>query len=310
MRIGYSVRNNHLRNLDRSYRIVKSRKEYESLSLEQIGEIFSHNLRVLRSILEFNIAHDLPVYELFSEMLPFPSESKSIVENFPQNECIFELIQEIRNFICENNVRVVIAPTLWNSILSSKATSYENALRSIQSAANLLDLLGLPASYEAPIIISLNTNTKDIESKCQKFAEIVATLPSNIKDRLVLRNDQKITRWTVHDLADHLQAYIHIPIIMDTLFHLENPDGSTIEEALEAACGTWAGYVPVYFYSERKLENEWINENLKNKITSNSRSFLVYNEPPLYLEQVDCIIKARGHEKAAIHARNKHWRWT
>jgi hypothetical protein len=96
---------------------------------------------------------------------------------------------------------------------------------------------------------------------------------------------------------------------MDTLYHLENPDGSTTEEALEAACGTWGNYVPVFYYSERKIGVEWINENLKNKIKNNTRSFLVYNEPPLYLEQVDCIIKARGHEKAAIHVRNKHWRW-
>lgn len=310
MRIGYSVRNNQLKNNIRSYRQIKSRSEYEQTTNEELSAVFLHNLRVFRKILEFNKEFDLPVYEVSSELIPFPSDPKSHVKNFKKNECILESVKEIRNFIVDNNVRIVVTPIIWNSIISPKQSSREKAAASLQAAADLLDLFALPQDYNAPIVITLNTNRKDIDEKSKKFADIVATLPSNVRDRLVIRNDQKSTRWRIHDLTDHLQNWIHIPVIMDTLFHLENPDGSTIEEALEAACGTWGNYVPVYYYSERKIGAEWINDKLKNKIKNNTRSFLVYSEPPLYLEAVDCIIKARGHEKAAIHARNKHWRWT
>lgn len=304
MRIGYPIRNFRYWRRDIKLQILKSRDEYDSASLEDIGSIALNNLGVLKQILEFNRDNDLPVYEVSYDLFPWVHMVSP--QEYPQFDSICLLCGEIQELIQANDMRLCITPTLWQTVTGKNEESLSKAKAILAGAAETLDLLGLPQSHHAPIIISLTTNRKVAREKYQRFADFHATLPPKIKSRLVVRNDQKFTRFKAYDLTEELQEFIQIPVVIDTLFHELNPDGSTIEEALEEAFKTWGEITPLYYYSEMKTKVEWTNP--KKDIKNSERSYLVYSEPPFSEKSVDCIIRAFGHEKAAIHMRNKHWR--
>jgi UV DNA damage repair endonuclease len=227
-------------------------------------------------------------------------------QGYPQYAKVLETCDEIANLIRENDMRICITPTLWQTLCGTNEESVSKGIEVLKGSAMILDLLGLPQSFQAPIIISLTTNRKGAKEKYRRFANIHAKLPPNVKSRLVVRNDQKFTRFMVSDLAEDLQETLEIPVVVDTLFHQLNSDTSTIEEALQSAFKTWGEITPLYYYSEMKNKVEWFDP--KKPVENFERSYLVYGEPPFAENFVDCIIRAFGHEKAAIHMRNKHWR--
>lgn len=304
MRIGYPIRNFRYWRRDIKLQILKSRTEFESATLEELGAIALHNLDVLKQILEFNRDNDLPVYEVSYDLFPWihmvsPAE-------YPQIDCVASKCTEIRRLIQANEMRVCVTPTLWQSVCGKQEESLTKAKKILEGAALMLDTLGMPKSYEAPIIISLTTNRKVAREKYQRFTDFHVALPHSVKSRLVVRNDQKFTRFKSFDLTEDLQEFLEIPVVIDTLFHELNPDGSSIEEALECAFKTWGTITPLFYYSEMKTKVEWTNP--KKDIKNSERSYLVYSEPPFSEKSVDCLIRAFGHEKAAIHMRNKYWR--
>jgi UV DNA damage repair endonuclease len=306
MRIGYSGR--HYRFWRRDIKLIQpaSRAEHDKLSKRELGDIALHNLDVLYQILLFNRDNDLPVYALSHNLVPWSHVTP--MDLYPQYDQIVGVCASIGEFIWESNQRITVHPNIFPSPATNKESS-EDAVRSqLQAQAHLLDLLGLSHSHYTPISISLNTNRKNTEEKFRNFSQWANRLPDNIRKRLVVCNDQKFTRMRVYELLE-LQNHIEIPILFNNLYHELNSDGQSVEEALEACIETWGDTRPLFYYSESKPSVEWINKSRKMKQDQSTKSYLVYNEPPLSDREIDCIINAEGCEKAPIHLRNKYWRW-
>ena len=306
MRLGYSGKHFRYWRKGICLQTVPSKDQFLNLSESQIASIAVHNLTVLQKILEFNVENDLLVYEIAPDVLPWYHTNTHI--EYAQIDCVASQLQDIGAYIEAHGIRVSMMPPLWNSILSTKESSMVGAITAIERTSQLFDMIGLPASSQAPIGISLHTNVKSLQEKYNSLRDRINTLTLNAKSRLAIRNDGKETRHSVYHLTEDLQNIVQIPVLVDTLLHSLHPAGLTSAEAIAAASKTWGAETPLVHYSEPKLKFEWVNKKNKHQPSNSTRSYLVYEKPNIFDGHIDLIIKAEGHEKAAIHMRNKHWR--
>ena len=75
-------------------------------------------------------------------------------------------------------------------------------------------------------------------------------LQENVRNRLVIENDDKLNCWSVKQLIEDFYPKTKIPITFDYLHHYCHPDGWTEESAILACVNSWQGYRPLFHYSE------------------------------------------------------------
>ena len=106
-----------------------------------------------------------------------------------------------------------------------------------------------------------------------RFCKNFEKLPSNVKSRLTIENDDKASMYSVQDLYDGIYKRIGIPIVFDYHHHRFCDGGLTEREAFELAYSTWPeDIIPAMHYSE-SMAIEQNNPRVKPQAHSN----LVYN---------------------------------
>ncbi len=157
------------------------------------------------------------------------------------------------NTIRQAGVRCSMHPDQFVVPASPNAKVRKNAVRDLEQHAMIMDLLGLPRSYEAPINIHMNCwNGGDLVDAAARFANELNCMSEGVRKRLVLENEDKGKSWSVAKLYNHMYEEFGIPITFDNLHNQCNP--STLldeQEAFEMALSTWPkGVVPLFHFSE------------------------------------------------------------
>jgi UV DNA damage endonuclease len=89
----------------------------------------------------------------------------------------------------------------------------------------------------------------------ERFLYNFNMLQENVRNRLVIENDDKLNCWSVKQLIEDFYPKTKIPITFDYLHHACHPDGWTEEFAILACVNTWQGYRPLFHYSESAQGN-------------------------------------------------------
>ena len=90
----------------------------------------------------------------------------------------------------------------------------------------MMDMFGLSQDYNSPINIHMNCfKGDDIKTIAKRFIDVYNTLPTNVKNRLVLENEDKPNSWNVQQLYDNIYQQVGIPITYDNL-HFKNNTGN------------------------------------------------------------------------------------
>lgn len=261
------------------------RKTYLDKGIQYASQLALQNVTALLKIVEWNVANNIKVFRVTSELFPWASEYK--LEAMPD----FAEIRSILEAVGRHPVRISSHPGPFNKLAGSGAT-LENTIKDLEIHSQVFDLMGLPATHWHKINIHVGGAYGNKGETLQRFAQNFKLLSANLRGRLSIENDDKPGLFTVADLYE-LHGLTGIPIVFDYFHHRLHPGLQTEEEAFLMAYKTW-DVKPVFHYSSSRREYE--DPTAKKE----AHSDWVHEPINTYGKDVDIVLETKMKELALL----------
>lgn len=266
------------------------RKTYLEKGIQYASQLALQNTIALKQILEWNVAQNISLFRVTSDLFPWASEYQ--LEAMPD-------YQEIRSILEEAGklpIRVSTHPGPFNKMAGSGAT-LKNTITDLEIHSQLFDLMGLTPSHWNKINIHVGGAYGDKTEALKRFADNMKLLSGNLQKRLTVENDDKGGLYTVADLKT-LHDLCGIPIVFDYFHHRLHPGTQTEEEAFLMAYQTW-DVKPIFHFSSSKREYE--DPTAKKE----AHADYIYEAIDTYGREVDIVLEAKMKEKALLRYREQ-----
>jgi UV DNA damage endonuclease len=216
-----------------------------SYSPERLLETTGNNLICLLNTLHFNVAHDLRLFRISSDLVPFASHEINEVD---WAAALAPRFAAVGNYARQHDLRLPMHPGQYTLLNSPDEKTYANSVRELSYHAQLLDAMGLDTTHKIQIHVGGVYGDKD--ASIARFIERYALLPEAITRRLAIENDDRL--YSVQDCL-RIHTETGIPIIFDNLHHALLNAGEPLREAFALAAATWgaADGVPLVDYSSQ-----------------------------------------------------------
>lgn len=240
MKIGYACINLSLScRSSRTFRL-------KSYSAEMMEKTVGNNLSCLREQLQYNLEHGIHYFRISSDLVPFASHP---VCDYPWQKTFGKEFKAIGAFIKKHAMRVTMHPDQFILINPVDEDIYERSVKELIYHTEVLDLMALDATHK--IQIHVGGVYGDKEASAARFVTRYRKLPSRVKKRLVVENDERS-----YSLADCLAVHAAdgLPVVFDTLHHSVNNRGEKMRKALTLVGATWEDKdgLPMVDYSSQK----------------------------------------------------------
>lgn len=196
-------------------------------------------------------------YRISSDLFPLATlpEANLSFDVLPDKDRIYAEFKRGAEIIKNNKLRCSTHPDQFVVPASATKSVVEKSIVELKNHATIMDLFGLPQSYEAPMNIHMNCYKGDTKEIASRFIDVYKDLPINVKSRLVLENEDKPNSWKVEELYELIYSNTGIPITYDNLHHRCNPSKYGAKEAMKLAMSTWGNYRPLFHFSDNDLNN-------------------------------------------------------
>lgn len=261
------------------------KKTFLEKGIQYASQLALQNVQALLRIMEWNVANDIKVFRVTSELFPWASEYS--IEDLPD----FAEIRSVLEAVGRHPVRISSHPGPFNKMAGSGAT-LQNTIKDLEIHSQVFDLMGLPATHWHKINIHVGGAYGDKVETLKRFAENFKLLSANLRGRLTVENDDKPGLYTVADLVP-LHEATGMPIVFDYFHHKLHPGTQTEEEAFKTAYATW-DVKPVFHYSSSRKNNE--DATCKKE----AHSDWVHEEINTYGCDVDIILETKMKELSLL----------
>lgn len=285
MKIGYPCIN---LSMDcRSSRTFRLKNYSESKLIDTV----SGNLECLQKILEYNREHGIYFFRITSDLIPFASHP---IMKFEWQDYFKVKFREIGAFIKEQAMRITMHPGQYTVLNSINQKVFQNSIKDLEYHVDVLDLLELDQT--AKVQIHIGGVYGDKKASLQRFIDRYENLPSNIKKRLMIENDDKS-----YNLNDCLKIHekTQIPIVFDVYHHECLNNGEAVNKAFELFTKTWSkkdGLPIVHYSSEHPIKGKPSHADHIN--LDHFRAFLKKTER----YDFDIMLEIKDKEKSALKA--------
>jgi UV DNA damage endonuclease len=209
------------------------------------------NVRDLVKIIRWNDKYGIKFMRLSSEMFPFASHKEYGYKLAPFAS---EALAEVGRVVAELGHRVSVHPGQFTQFGSPRKEVVENSTRDLEYHSEMLQLLKLPPQQDrdAVMILHMGGVFGDKAATLDRFRENYAMLSQDIKNRLVLENDD--VSWSVHDLLPICEE-LNIPLVLDYHHHNIIFDANEVREGTE-------DIIPLY----DRISATWSRKNITQKM--------------------------------------------
>lgn len=274
------------------------KKTFQQKGVQYCGELAHQNIKDILTILQWNIANDIYVYRMSSDVFPWMSEYE--IQDLPNFQEILPDMQAIGKFVLDNKIRLSMHPGQFDVLPSPNPSVVDKTIKDLNQHCEIMDLMGLPQTPAFPINIHVGGTYGDKESAAQRFCENFQRLNPNTKSRLVVENDDKATQYSVSDLYQLIYLKIGTPITFDFHHHRFNTGGLTEEAALRLAYTTWKDYIPLTHYSSSKKTFE------DSSVIARSHADYIYEKINSYGLPLDIEVEAKAKDLAVLKYREQY----
>ncbi|PLN86706.1 UV-endonuclease UVE-1 [Aspergillus taichungensis] len=255
------------------------------------------NARDLAKLLRWNDRYGIKFMRISSEMFPFASHKDYGYKLAP---FAFEALGEAGRVVAELNHRVTVHPGQFTQLGSPRKDVVENAIRDLEYHSEMLQLLRLPPQQnrDAVMILHMGGVFGDKEATLERFRQNYQTLPQDIKNRLVLENDD--VSWSVHDLLPICEE-LNIPFVLDYHHHNIIFDDSQLREGTLDIMGLY-DRIKATWTRKNITQKMHYSEPVASAITKSQRrkhSDRVSTLPPCD-PNMDLMIEAKNKEQAVF----------
>lgn len=237
-----------------------------------LEERIIHNVRLTQQILKHCAINDIFHYRLSSKLFPLITDTtlNLSIENFSNFNSIKTELKTIGQIAKKHGISLSIHPDQFNVLASKRSDVVQKTIRELNFHAKIMDMIGLPKDYSAPINIHPSvtihkstqeekTDDEGLREIVDKFYEGFKQCNEGVRNRLVVENEDKGC-WNCGNLFMYFHNYAgtrhdhFFPLTYDNLHDYCNPtifqeEKVTQEQNIQAFAGTWKKDIPVFHYS-------------------------------------------------------------
>lgn len=186
----------------------------KSLTEEKLLEIISYNLKSLNNIIDYNIKNDIKLFRISSDLIPFGS---SHLNQLSWWKMFSQEFVETGRKIMNNNIRVSMHPGQYTVLNSPNDDVVKRAIEDLNYHVKVLDNLRVGENHK--IILHIGGVYNDKEQAIKRFADNYERLNDQVKERLVIENDDK--SYNINEVLK-IGNELNIPVVFDNLHNKIN----------------------------------------------------------------------------------------
>lgn len=253
IRLGYVAIALNLDKVTSSSTLTYSRYEKinsDSERINKLKEITSSNISALEKILRYNIENDIHFYRITSNLIPLATHPDVMWDYRKYFDKDFKYIGKI---IKNSNMRVDAHPDQFNVINSDRESVVENTIKTLNMQVDLFEAMD---NEEGKLVIHIGGAKGGKEVAINRFIENLEKVPSRIKERLILENDDKI--FSAKEVL-YISKITKLPMVLDVHHHNCKNEGENISEFIGDVFDTWnqENIVPkIHFSTPREFIND------------------------------------------------------
>ena len=238
IRIGYVGVNTLLPSASRTFRIA-------NYSEQRMLETASNNIHALRDILGWNLEHEITLFRITSDLIPYGSH--------PINSGVWKTalrgeLSAVGRFAKAHGMRVSMHPGQYTVLNSPNESFYQNALRDLDYHNSVLTLMGVDRSHK--VIVHGGGAYGDKPESTRRLVERILSLPSEIRERLALENDERV--FNAEEVLSVCKQ-VRLPGVFDVFHHEVLPSfpGKQARETIAMFGETWRSERQKIHYSNQ-----------------------------------------------------------
>lgn len=227
---------------------------FTSCTLKSVNEnnllkIIENNLQSLENIVDYNIANNIKLFRITSDLIPFGS---SDVNKIPWWCEFSERLGLIGQKILSSGMRISMHPGQYTVLNSPRKDVVERAIEDLNYHTKVLDSLG--TDTDSKIIMHIGGAYNDKNQAINRFIKNFKLLPEKVKRRIAIENDDKL--FNIEDVLK-IGETLGLPVVFDNLHHqvLQGNSPGNCNFWINKCKGTWSkkdGIQKIH-YSEQDL---------------------------------------------------------
>lgn len=255
---------------------------------QKLDEIIKMNLESLDKIIDYNIKNNIHFYRLTSNLIPLAT-MKDVKFDYITN--YKDLYNKIGNKINKYKMRVDMHPDQFTVLNSTKKEVLENTFEILKYHYNILDALNIKNKN---LILHVGSNVFGKEPSLTRFINNFNKLPQNIKNCIIVENDDKI--FNIKDTL-YLCQKINRPMVLDYHHHICNNDNLNIDDYYNQIFSTWTDINPKIHFSSPK--NKTKKDMRSHHDYINPKDFINFLESIKHLNfNIDVMLEAKAKDDA------------
>lgn len=188
----------------------------------KLRAVILNNLKALERMLQYNISNGIRLFRISSDLIPFASHPVNRIPWWSDYKEEFLMLEKmIKTF----GMRVSMHPGQYTILNSPDDGVTERAVKDLIYHDRLLTALGMDQSSK--LVLHIGGIYGDKASAVRRFLQNYRKLPREIKDRLILENDDR--NYTIEDVLK-ISEITGAPVVFDNLHHKVHPPEAALPE--------------------------------------------------------------------------------
>ena len=296
--LGYACINSALQEQKISSNRGMIKRTFKAKGVPYASELALINVTALKKIIEWNIANDISVYRMTSNLFPWMSEYD--IFDLPDIDAIVDTMSSAGKIAMDAGQRLSFHPGPFNCLASPNDATVAKTLAELDAHSLQMDLMGLPMSPQAKINIHVGGAYGEHDNAMARFCKNYAKLAASTQARLTVENDDKASMFSTKMLYHGVSKSTGIPIVFDSHHHELGPQDASYKEAFYLARDTW---------QQRGVKQQCHHSNSKrnyedSSVRANAHSDWYYTPFENFGEAVDVVLECKKKEQALLKYRN------
>ena len=261
-------------------------------SRERIIETYRNNVEEHIRIFPYLVKARIKSFRLSSSLFPLYEFCGDIARNDSQ---LTSRLATLGQMFKDHDIRVTTHPGQFTVLSSDKQSVVDNSIRELQYHAWIFDVMG----FDETPFYAINIHGGKA-NRSEQLINVINSLPSNIKNRLTLENDEKC--YDVTQLCNIFRS-CGTPVVFDSHHFQFNMGSLHFDDAFNLCCDTWGNIRPLQHLSnsEPGMENAPFNQK-------RAHSKMIHTVPELQLQylkedQIDIDVEAKNKNLAIFKMR-------
>lgn len=213
-------------------------KTYEGLEpVERIRRLRSmsvDNLYNVYKIMLWCIENGITLYRLSSDLIPLGNYIPDW--QWWEDPDIQNMCEKIKEIASENKIRISMHPDQFCVLNSDRAEVVKGSVVILEHHNKLSNLVG-----NRILVLHVGSSVGGKEIAIERFIKNFNALNSDIKDKIVIENDDKT--FNVEDVLSLCKQF-GLPMVLDIHHHNCNHENDNLHELMERIKSTWKGQRP------------------------------------------------------------------